>query len=76
MLVCCQHLVEQPYCRVSQVMQRCEVTRPTATAWLTALTEYGLLEKAKVGRQVLYINPSYLALLSQSSSAAPIDSEP
>lgn len=69
-------LVEQPYCRVSQVMQRCDVTRPTATAWLTALTEYGLLEKAKVGRHVLYINPSYLALLSQSPSAAPIDSEP
>jgi len=56
-------LFEQPYCRIAIVMDRCDVSRPTASAWLNALAESGLLQTAKVGRDRLYINREFLQLL-------------
>jgi Fic family protein len=56
-------LFEQPYCRIGTVMDRCDVSRPTAAAWLNALAEHGLLQTVKVGRDRLYINREFLQLL-------------
>jgi len=56
-------LFEQPYCRISTVMARCGVSRPTATGWLNALVEHGLLQTMKVGRDKLFINREFLELL-------------
>lgn len=36
-------LFEQPYCRINTVMDRCNVSRPTATSWLNALAANGML---------------------------------
>jgi DNA-binding transcriptional ArsR family regulator len=58
-------LFEQPYCRISTVMERCDVSRPTATAWLNALAEHGLLQTVKVGRDRLFINREFLQLLGR-----------
>lgn len=44
-------LFEQPYCRISTVVERCEVSRQTASTWLHALVDAGLLHDAKVGRE-------------------------
>lgn len=58
-------LFEQPYCRISNVMDRCGVSRPTATSWLNKLAEAGLLIDVKVGRERLFINSQFLSLLSR-----------
>lgn len=56
-------LFEQPYCRINTVMDRCDVSRPTATSWLNALVSEGLLQDLKVGRDRLFINREFLQLL-------------
>ena len=58
-------LFEQPYCRIGTVIQRCGVSRPTATGWLNALAEAGLLVRIKAGRDVLYVNREFLELLTR-----------
>ncbi len=56
-------LFEQPYCRIATVMDRCGVSRPTATSWLNALADHGLLQPVKAGRDRLFINSEFLQLL-------------
>jgi len=56
-------LFEQPYCRIGTVVDRCNVSRPTATNWLNDLVDAGLLETVKVGRDRLFINREFLELL-------------
>ncbi|MHB1068176.1 MAG: Fic family protein [Candidatus Nanopelagicales bacterium] len=58
-------LFEQPYCRIATVMDRCGVSRPTATNWLNALARAGLLSDLKVGRDRLFVNREFLELLTQ-----------
>lgn len=58
-------LFEQPYCRIRTVMARCDVSRPTATSWLSAFAQAGLLQDVKVGRDRLFVNREFLELLVQ-----------
>ncbi|MFW0789464.1 Fic family protein [Gordonia sp. CPCC 205333] len=59
-------LFEQPYCRINTVIERCDVSRPTATSWLSSLAEAGLLRDIKVGRDRLFINREFLELLTRA----------
>lgn len=59
-------LFEQPYCRIANVIERCRVSRPTATGWLNALANAGVLRDIKVGRERLFINTALVNLLAQS----------
>ncbi|MET9203215.1 Fic/DOC family N-terminal domain-containing protein [Gordonia sp. NPDC003585] len=59
-------LFEQPYCRISTVIERCGVSRPTATKWLNALAEAGLLEDVRAGRDRLFINRELLDILTRT----------
>lgn len=63
-------LFEQPYCRIATVRQRCDVSRPTATSWLNALSEAGMLMRVKVGRDVLFVNREFLELLTRRDAKA------
>jgi Fic family protein len=56
-------LFEQPYCRISAVVERCDVTRQTASNWLHALVDAGLLSDVKVGRERLFVNHEFLQVL-------------
>lgn len=56
-------LFEQPYCRIQTVMDRCDVSRPTASNWLGALVDAGMLQNVKIGRDRLFINREFLQLL-------------
>ncbi|GHD05318.1 Fic family protein [Zhihengliuella salsuginis] len=56
-------LFEQPYCRISNVMEQCHVSRPTATKWLKALVQNGVLHDMQVGREILFINWRFMDLL-------------
>lgn len=59
-------LFEQPYCRISTVIERCGVSRPTATKWLNTLAEAGLLEDVRAGRDRLFINRELLDILTRT----------
>ncbi|OAX51669.1 addiction module protein [Rothia kristinae] len=56
-------LFEQPYCRIADVMTRCEVSRPTATKYLATLQGAGQLAVEQAGREKLYVNTGFLEIL-------------
>ena len=56
-------LFEQPYCRINTVVERCGVSRPTASSWLSSLVHDGMLQDVKIGRDRLFINREFLQLL-------------
>lgn len=58
-------LVEQPYCRIGTVAERCDVSRQTASSWLRALVTAGLLVDVKVGREILFVNHDFLDVLTR-----------
>lgn len=58
-------LFEQPYCRINAVADRCDVSRQTASSWLHALVEAGLLRDVKVGRELLFVNHEFLDVLTR-----------
>lgn len=58
-------LFEQPYCRISTVAERCDVSRQTASSWLHALVEAGLLTDVKIGRELLFVNDEFLNVLTR-----------
>lgn len=58
-------LFERPYCRIADVMERCKVSRPTASKWLNELVSEHMLSSIKVGRDRLFINSRLLRILSQ-----------
>jgi DNA-binding transcriptional ArsR family regulator len=66
-------LFEQPYCRIATVVARCDVSRPTATSWLNALVDGGLLETIKIGRDRLFINREFLQLLVRQEPLDEVD---
>ncbi|MGQ0463796.1 MAG: Fic family protein [Sporichthyaceae bacterium] len=59
-------LCEQPYCRIGTVVSRCDVSRQTASTWLHALVDAGILRDVKVGREVLFVNHEFLGVLTRS----------
>lgn len=58
-------LFEQPYCRINTVAERCEVSRQTASSWLHALVQAGLVSDVKVGRELLFVNHEFLDVLTR-----------
>lgn len=69
-------LFEQPYSRIKNVMERCGVSRPTATHWLSALVEAGALRDMKIGRDRLFINTRFLNVLVRSEDVPSRTAEP
>ncbi|WP_231961404.1 Fic family protein [Pedococcus dokdonensis] len=59
-------LFEQPYCRISTVVERCDVSRQTASSWLHSLVAAGLLHQVKVGRELLFVNHEFMEVLTRS----------
>jgi len=58
-------LFEQPYCRINTVAERCDVSRQTASSWLHALVDAGLLRDVKAGRELLFVNHELLDVLTR-----------
>lgn len=58
-------LFEQPYCKVSFLVNRGIAKRQTAAEYLKELEKIGILSSKKVGKEVLYLNLSFYKLLSE-----------
>ncbi|RYZ24718.1 MAG: Fic family protein [Propionibacteriaceae bacterium] len=56
-------LFEQPYVRIGTVVERCGVSRPTATGWLADLARADVLSERRVGRERLFVNQRFLEVL-------------
>jgi len=56
-------LFEQPYCRITTVVDRCNKSRQTASSWLHSLVDAGLHNEVKVGRDLLFVNHEFLQVL-------------
>jgi len=57
------NLFRHPYTKIVYVMEDLQVTRITATRYLDLLSEEGILEKQKHGRDNYYINKSLVEIL-------------
>jgi Fic family protein len=54
----------QPYCRIGNLVDAGIAQRQSASLYLKALCEIGVLEERKSGREKLFINPALLAILT------------
>ncbi len=58
-------LFEQPYCRIGNVVEAGIVGRQAASRYLQALASIGVLEAQKSGRDVLFVHPKLVRLLTR-----------
>ena len=54
----------QPYCRISSLVEAKIARRQTASTYLKALVDIGVLREFKVGREKLFLHPKFLNLLT------------
>lgn len=54
----------QPYCRIGNLVDNKIVQRQTASQYLKALCDIGVLEERKSGREKVFINPALLKVLT------------
>lgn len=59
-------LFNQPYCRISNLVEAEIAKRQTASEYLKKLVEIKVLQEIKAGRENLYINKKLLALLKEN----------
>lgn len=59
------NLFNHPYTKIEFIMRDLNVSRITATKYLDALTEDGLLKKAKISRSNYYINVALYEILTK-----------
>ena len=58
-------MFEQPYCRISDVVEAGIAERQTASRYLHALVEIGVLRTRRLGREKLFFHPKLLGLLTE-----------
>ena len=61
-------LFEQPYCRISNLVEKEIAKRETASRYLHQLVEVGVLEAHKTGREKIFIHPKLISLLTQDTN--------
>src|SRR5690606_12303544 len=63
-------IFEQPYCRISNVVDKGIAQRQAASRYLAELVDLGVLQAVALGREKLFINPSLLQLLVNEEQGA------
>ena len=58
----------QPYCRIRNLVDAGIAHRETASKYLKQLSNIGVLEEIKVGREKLFVQPKFLRLLTTDSN--------
>lgn len=61
-------IFEQPYCRIQTVVDARIVERQTASRYLKELVRAGVLQQRKVGREVLFVHPRLMRLLTSDDN--------
>lgn len=60
-------LFSQPYCRIQNVVDAGIAKRETAARYLRELVDIGVLQEQRVGKEILFLHPAYLRLLSDNN---------
>lgn len=60
-------IFEQPYCRISNLVDKGVAQRQAASRYLHALAELGVLQEKVVGKEKLFVHPNLLTLLSSET---------
>lgn len=58
----------QPYCRIGNLVEAGIAKRQTASVYLKALGDIGVLQEGKVGREKLFLHPRFLRLLTPDAN--------
>ena len=61
-------IFEQPYCRISNLVEKDIAKRQAASTYLKKLVELGVLEEIAVGKQKLFLHPKLLHLLTSDEN--------
>lgn len=62
-------LFNQPYCRIQNVVDAGVAKRQTAARYLRELVDIGVLQESRMGKEMLFLHPAYLRLLSARDHA-------
>jgi Fic family protein len=54
----------QPYCRIANLVEARIVRRQTASSYLKALVDIGVLREFKIGREKIFLHPKFFNLLT------------
>lgn len=63
-----QLIFEQPYCRISDLVERDLAKRQTASVYLKQLCEAGVLNEITAGKEKLFVHPKLIALITQDNN--------
>lgn len=63
-----QTIFEQPYCRISNLVDKGIAKRQTASNYLKQLVEIGVLQEKTAGNEKLFLNPRLLRLMTSDSN--------
>ena len=63
-----QTIFTQPYCRIANLVEKDIAKRQTASEYLKQLTEIGVLEERRVGKEKLFIHSKLLTLLRKEDN--------
>ena len=55
----------RPYCRIAHVVDAGLARRQTASTYLKQLADIGILREHKIGREKIFLNPAFIALLKR-----------
>ncbi|MCU5771633.1 Fic family protein [Erwiniaceae bacterium BAC15a-03b] len=64
-----QIIFEQPYCRISNLIDNGIARRQTASVYLKQLCEIGVLNEISFGREKLYVHPRLIQLMTRDENA-------
>ena len=63
-----QLIFEQPYCRISNLVERDIAKRQTASGYLRQLVDIGVLGEVVSGKEKLFVHPRLMQLMTQDSN--------
>jgi len=63
-----QIIFEQPYCRISNLVERDVAKRQTASIYLKQLVAIGVLQEINSGKEKLFTHPRLMKLMTQDSN--------
>ena len=63
-----QILFEQPYCRISSLVERDIAKRQTASVYLKQLVNIGVLQEESAGKEKLFVHTKLVRLMSQDGN--------
>ena len=61
-------IFEQPYCRISNLVEKGIAKRQAASTYLKKLVELGVLEEISVGKEKLFLHPKLLHLITSNEN--------